>query len=178
MNEIIKKQSAILPLTGSKSYDSALQKINADAVITPEGLRDYFQSLRDKGLKISTINHKIAAVKKALKIMAERMGADSWQARYELARIFEQNELKRVKVEQFINPGDCLTKKEILEIIETAILSENLKTSFLIMALYVTAVRITELCQMRYIDCETKKNGIVIQIIGKGRKLRTVFMSK
>lgn len=174
MSNIIKKQNNILPLTGSKSYDSALAKINAEALISPEGLKNYFQSLRDQGLTVATLNHKIAAVKKSLRIMAERMGQDSWQARYELERVFQQNDLKRVKIETFINPDDCISRQELKTIIDMA----DVKTGLLIRALYVTAARISELCGIRFIDCDSDKKGIAIKIIGKGRKLRTVFMQK
>jgi len=172
MNDLTLKTSG-LPLTGSRSYDSALAKINAEAELTPDGLRKYFQSLRDRGLAVATINHKIAAVKKSLKIMAERSGADSWRARYEMDRIFEENDLKRIKVETVINPDDCLTVKEMKKIL----LHSDIRTGILIKTLYHTATRISELVGMRYIDCDIDKKNVSIQVIGKGRKLRTVFIT-
>jgi integrase/recombinase XerD len=104
--------------------------------------------------------------------MAERTGADSWRARYELDRIFSQNDMKRVKVETVINAEDCLTKEELKKIIKIS----DAKTGLIIRALYYTAARISELCGMRHKDCIIDKKGVSIQIIGKGRKLRTVFL--
>lgn len=174
MSDLVLKKTIGLPLTGSQSYDSALKKINSEAELTPEGLRRYFDDLRDRGLSVSTINHKIAALKKSLKIMAEKMGHDSWKFVYELERIFEQSNLKRVKVETIINPDDCLTMRQLKKIIESA----DDKTSVIIRALYVTACRVSELVNIRYNDCYVDKNGVSILVIGKGRKQRTVFMGR
>ena len=174
MNDLTLKKTG-LPLTGSRSYDSALAKINAEADLSPEGLKRYFQGLRDQGLAVATINHKIAAVKKSLKIMSERAGEDSWRMRYELDRIFEQNDLKRIKVETFINPDDCLSRAELKTIINVA----DARTGLIIQALYYTAARISELVGIRFVnDCDIAGRGVAIQIIGKGRKMRTVFMPK
>jgi integrase len=174
LNDLEKIKKSALPLTGSSSYDSAIKKINAEANISPAGLKQYFQSLRDRGLTVATLNHKIAAVKKSLKIMAERMGQDSWRAKYELEQIFNQNDLKRIKVEQFIKPEDCITRKQLKKLIKIA----DEKTGLIIQCLYYTACRISELNGIRYIDCKSVKKGVEIKIIGKGRKLRAVYIPK
>lgn len=68
-NIIIKKNE--LPLTGSKSYDDVIKLLNRDVDLTPDGIIKYFKHLRKIGTSVSTINHKIAALKKSLTILLQ-----------------------------------------------------------------------------------------------------------
>ena len=163
-------RAAQLPLTGVRSYDDAIRAFNRSGL----PLDEYLTQIRAAGYKPATINHKLHALKKALRLYAERTGTDSTVVRYQIDELFRRPENRTTAINPAVTADDCLTPDELRELEEAA----PHRTALLIDALYQTAARVSELINVKLSDCEQGKHGVKVQITrGKGGKARDVYLS-
>lgn len=138
--------------------------------VNAENIKSYFQEI-EKTLSVSSIGRKKSALKKAI---AEAKGksltlADSAQ----LTALF--SEIKTGQADRAVHEHETLSLDELKGIIETA----GAKTSAIIIALYETAARVSELLNIRFTDCEIRGEKVYCKIIrGKGKKERMAYMNK
>ena len=162
---------AQLPLTNVKSYNDAIRAFNRSGL----PLDEYLAQIRAAGYKPATINHKLHALKKALRLYAERTGTDSTVVRYQIDDLFRRPENRTTAINPAVTSDDCLTPDELRELREAA----PHKTALLIDALFQTAARVSELINVKLSECEQGKHGVKIQITrGKGNKAREVYLSE
>ena len=163
-------RTAQLPLTSVKSYNDAIRAFNRSGLT----LDDYLAQIRAAGYKPATINHKLHALKKALRLYAERTGTDSTVVRYQIDDLFRRPENKTTAINPAVTSDDCLTAEELRELKAAA----PHRTALLIDALYQTAARVSELINVKLSECEQGKHGVKVQITrGKGNKAREVYLS-
>jgi integrase len=141
----------------------------ADKAICQDTIKEYFQDMKNRGLSIATIQRRKCSLKAALK---QAMGSGARLADIaELDSFFK--EIKTGKRDMEIGTEKTLSKEELRELIQTA----GIKTRLLIQGLYATAGRISELLNIKFTDCEIRRDGVVIKVIGKGMKQGKKFMS-
>lgn len=170
LTKIQTAQAEQLPLTSVTSYNDAIRAFNRSGLT----LDDYLTQIRAADYKPATINHKLHALKKALRLYAERQGADSTVVRYQIDDLFKRPENKATKIDCAVTSDDCLTAEELRELKAAS----PHRTALLIDALYQTAARVSELINVKLSDCEQGKHGVKVQITrGKGNKAREVYLS-
>jgi len=80
--------------------------------------------------------------------------------------------IKSVRRDHAVKEAEYLTIGEIEVLLECT----QKEISLVIEALFWTGCRVSELINIKLADCKRKSNIIAIQVIGKGRKERTVYM--
>lgn len=120
---------------------------------------------------IATLNTYKAAIKKAMKseMAQNRMDTSGNMALLEI--IFKEirtgSPQVKVQKEQVLSPGEF----------DAIIHLSGIKTGLIINALYQTAARVSELVNIKLSDCRVTDQGVVIRVLGKGGKVRSIFMS-
>lgn len=172
---------------GGMNELQALQKINIEGLcpgykadmqrfmvfsggsFSAESVQAFFDDMNARGLKPATIQRHRSAIKKAL---LQNMGTGaSLQQLAMVDQFFKRVKVPRPDVKK--RKEDMLNPRELKRIVEKA----GPKTELILRALYQTAARISELCNIRLDDCEVKGAGVVVRIAkGKGGKERFVFM--
>jgi len=62
------------------------------------------------------------------------------------------------------------------ELVKSMLKVANDRERLIIHALYLTALRVSELCNIKLTDCNIKGNAVYIHVIGKGKKQRRVIL--
>lgn len=131
-------------------------------------IQDYLNDMKGQGRKPSTINRHKAAIKKSIESMSKgEMTLNEKAAMYQAFR-----EIKGAKPDGAIGEEKYLTVDEYRKLINQV----GYKTGLLIQALFCSAMRISELVNIRLTDCTKTKRGIMVKSIGKGSRARTVFL--
>lgn len=174
--QIIRKHWRTLPLPSNPHYRSDITKFNRwldsnRLAISKESLEAYFRYLQIEGLKPSTLYRYKASIRKGMK---ELFGNNLTKMQNESINIFFKTiKITEHKDERGITENKILTVDELRSLLNVS----GHKTALLIQALFETACRVSELCNIRLSNCKSYKNGMEIRITGKGNKSRIVFMS-
>jgi len=162
-----------LSLTGLDSnYQAAVRMFNQFARnYKGQGdlLKDFFQE-QSKIKSVSTIKLYKAGIKKAMQNEMQKQGIDNSRMLAQLDTVFKS--VKTGSPDERVLTEDVLTRDEFKELIDRS----GEKTGLIIQALYYSAARVSELVNVRLSDCTPTGNGVMISIIGKGRKARRFFM--
>lgn len=100
----------------------------------------------------------------------QKQGIDNSRMLAQLDTVFKS--VKTGSPDERVLTEDVLTRDEFKELIDRS----GEKTGLIIQALYYSAARVSELVNVRLSDCTPTGNGVMISIIGKGRKARRFFM--
>ncbi len=156
-----------------QAYDSDLTQFSIFActgeiedAISLGNLKRYLaEMLEVKKLSVSTVRRRIACLRAFSHFLSEQHGTESaferWSPKLKrpkrLPRSLSFSELK-----QLVDPGECPSHADS-------------DTTFCILLLSATGLRVSELCGIRLCDIAT--NGEAIHILGKGLKDRIVYVS-
>jgi integrase/recombinase XerD len=150
-----------------------------------EVIRSYNQFLADKGLDVglrsvklffdeisdhlrpSSLNLYKSAL---LKCVKAQVGENDLFKCMAIEKGFEQ--IPTYKVDKSVPRGECLTEDEIQKMIGAA----PEKARFVIHFLYKTACRVGEMIQVKLRDCQQTNGHIKIRVIGKAKKVRSVYI--
>lgn len=143
-------------------FNDWLDKHGAD--ITRENLIDYFEQLNEE-YRPATLNRKRSALIRALEHHFEddpkmrsvvvdtvKKSIPSWQPDSSPQNVISKEQKERMKAEG------------------------TDRVALIIEFLWTTAVRVSELIDIRLSDCERSQDMVEISVRGKGRKERTVFI--
>lgn len=163
-----------LPVTGlATPYRSDVERFNAwlaGRPVRPETLKAYFAEL-EKTHRVASLSRKKSALKKA--IAQTRGNALTLSEQSQLSEVFR--EIKTGKAESAVHEHEILSRDELAELKEKA----GAKTAAIVSALYETAARVSEVLSLRLSDCTVRGESVQCEIRrGKGRKQRTVYLSK
>lgn len=174
--QIIRKDWKALPLPANPNYQKDISRFNSwlnsnQLTIGKESLEAYFHHLQNEGLKPSTLHRHKASLRKSMKAL---FGSHLTKMQDESINIFFKTiKITEHKDERGITENKILTVDELRSLLNVS----GHKTALLIQALFETACRVSELCNIRVSNCKPYKNGMEIRITGKGNKSRMVFMS-
>lgn len=156
-------------LQGYQQDVKQFNKFTAGQPITAQLIKEYFEAMRIKGKRPATMQRHRAAVKQAiLQVMGQ--GA-SLIEKAQVETFFK--DIKTGKPDTAISTDKTLSREELKRLIEVS----GYKTALIIRALFSTAGRISELCNIELKDCEIRKDGVIIRIFGKGSKEGQVYMT-
>lgn len=127
--------------------------------ITGQDIKDYLDFLISKGLSRSTIDLAINALKFYYSTILER-------------KFFVNNKIKRPKKEKTL--PIVLSKEEIKRMIDNI---DNLKHQLMVVLLYSSGLRVSELVGLRLNNIDTQRKTIHI-CAGKGKKDRITVISQ
>jgi len=154
------------------TYQDIIRKFNrfCENHAGEDDLLALFLAEMARSKSISTINTYKAALKKAMKIEMSRSGTDTSHNIALLDSIFKdiRTGIPDMKVRQ----EKTLTRQEVDDLIRVS----GRKTGLIVRALYQTAARVSELVNIRIADCRESEKGIIIRVVGKGRKARSIYM--
>ena len=169
----LQKISQGLPVTGIKTaYRGDIESFNnwLDGRTTcQDTILEYFDSIKADGMKPATIQKKKAAIKSAL--LSTRGQELNLMEKATIDGFFR--EIKSGSREMSVDKEDVLTEDELQDLLRVS----GKKTALIIRALYETACRVSELCNIKLTDCEIKKGAVVIRTVGKGSKEGKFFIS-
>jgi integrase/recombinase XerD len=155
------------------AYRSDVQAFSSwlgSRAVKPETIKAYFREL-EKTHRVSTLNRKKAALKKA--IAQTRGSALTIAEQAQLNAVFA--EVKMGKAEKAVLEHEILTREEL----EALIANAGKKTAAIVAALYESATRVSELLSLRLSDCEVRGETVHCEIRrGKNKQQRTVYLTR
>lgn len=160
-----------------KSYVVSVKKLfkyleKKNIELTPESLTSYFKYLI-KNAAPSTVNQNKAAIKKFLVQLANNH--QDHKAAAIVGMVFSS--IKTIQPETAVKEQDYLNRLEYQTFISEIENSSNPNLALIVKALFQTGSRVSELVNIRFDN--VKLNGYAaIKVIGKGSKVRTVYMKK
>lgn len=130
-------------------------------VCTLDDLQDWQDEL---GLSIqqSSVRRKLAAVKSLL-TFAQETGIH----RFNVGVALKLPKVRDTLADRILSHAD-LEKMIRLE--------RNRRNRLLLRTLYVTGIRVSELCQLKWRDLKKQRRGAVLNVFGKGGKTRAIWM--
>ena len=140
-------------------------------MITPLSVSDFLAWLSNRGNSISTCNRRLAAIKIFMSYIT--MIDESFYSQY-----------ARIKAIKFLrepnNLVEFLTKEEIATLLRRpdTTTKKGLRDSLLLILMYETAGRVSEVSQMCFSDFVESDTGCAVIIKGKGNKTRIVPISR
>ncbi len=170
------KSRSELPLPANLNYRHDIQKFNAwlrenDLHFSQEAVIQYFSFIAQEGIKPRTIQRYKASLRQTIK---ESFGDRLTRLQNEKINLFFRAiKITDTRDEQGITHNNVLSSEELKRLINQS----GRKTSLIIQALFETASRVSELCNIRLSDCKRSRDGMEIRIIGKGSKSRFVYMT-
>ncbi len=158
-----------------KSYENDLidffeflkgEKLTSFNELTYEKIYDFITSLGRKGLKSSTLERKIASLKTFFKFLKREKVVE----KNPMVLVTSPKKAKRLPV--------FMEKGEIFDLIN--LIPENdafsIRNKTMILLLYATGMRISELCNLNLSSIDLKNE--LVYIYGKGKKYRVVPIGK
>lgn len=137
--------------------------------ITADLIQEYFNQARAR-YQAATVNRHRAAIKAA---MLKALGTGATIGQVGQVDTFFKS-IKAGTPDRKILSEMTLTPDEIQDLINYS----GEKTALIVRALYVTACRISELVNIRLSNCDARPDAVLIQVTGKGRKDRTVYLDR
>lgn len=137
--------------------------------ITAGLVQKYFDQVRQR-YQVATVNRHKAAIKKAI-IKALGAGATISQLG-QLDTFFKA--IKGGTPDRKVLQEQVLTPDELQDLLNYS----GEKTSLIIRSLYITACRVSELVNIKLDNCDVRPDAVLIQVTGKGRKERTVYLDR
>lgn len=156
-----------------ESYKGDVRRFNRwlkenDRTVTEDSLRDYFSDLKETS-SAATLNRKKYALIRALK--AHYSGDTALQTVVERVA---KKAIDTHQIEQQVDKDEVPTVDEVQELIRLCTDEEKDDLALIIRFLWTTAVRISELINIRLNDIQEGNKRMKIKIRGKGNKERTV----
>jgi integrase/recombinase XerD len=152
------------------NYTVKVKKFNEYLEENPgKNLLDFFAYL-EKNFEIRTAHNYKAAIKAAFIQDMKRNKIDSIENITHLETVFKN--IKPGKIDKKIHREKVLSKQELSALYEKA----GYKTKLYCQALYWTGGRVSELVNIKLAHCQARNNGMIIRIVGKGKKQRSVYM--
>ena len=174
MSNIITLDSAkILCQTYNKIYDVQVRLFNAwleGRAINIDIIKEYLDKIKNEK-SIATFNQVKVALKKAI---LNTFRKESYNILFVTAINDTFKALRTAKTDKKVLSKDVLTKQEIDKMINES----NEKDSLVIKTLAQTGLRVSEMINIKLSDCRAINNIVHIKIIGKGRKERTIRITK
>lgn len=140
---------------------------NSRRKITADTVRAFLEDLKSEYAP-STWNLTRQNLKRLLKLQPDVRENYLW--RLLIDEIFK--DIRPVKLDRQVR--EYLHEQEINQLINQS----SPKLSLLIETMFVTGCRISELTGIRWRDIRTSKHEAVITVLGKGNKIRTVYISQ
>ena len=159
-----------LSLVGQKTYDGNIARFNQwnkGQTINAERITKFFDYLTSQKLKPVTLMNYRFSIKTALK-------AELTDVRQLMAIDTFFKKMKLVKKDHKIYEEDIISKEEF-EKLNTVCPP---KLALIITVLYYSGMRISEALGIRLKDCEIGEGHVRASILGKGSKMRRVFIAR
>lgn len=132
--------------------------------IALEDLQEYALHLQEKGLKATTLKRKLNTVKSLF----------TFATKLNYVRFNVASALRMPKAEYTVS-GKCIKQSDVLRITNKG--SDNPRDKALLVLLYATGMRVSELCGLKWKDFSEREDGEnQVHILGKGSKHRTVLI--
>jgi integrase len=136
-------------------------------------LEAYRDSLIAASLKPSTINRKLYGIKQGLfGYLIAAYGKEKAEVLKQAYRSVKG--VKLSKNERVVRPESVLSENEIQRLMDSA----DPKMSLIILFLSKTGCRIAEALNLKLGDIVETNDAVELTVIGKGKKARTVFLSR
>jgi len=132
-------------------------------------LFDFFDMLK-ASKRLTTVHNYRDALKAAYRQELRRQGRDTIENITYLDTVFKN--IKPGKINKKISTEKIMRPDELVDFYKHA----GTKTRLIGQALYWTGSRVSELINIKFADCTIRDKGVIIRIVGKGTKERTVFM--
>lgn len=164
MNALQTTSTTKIANIGNNTYDRAIASYyeNFDA-LTYDNILAHMDSIKHTSASNQTV-HKFA-LKKACKMstldIATKAIIDS-----------AFTEIKTPKVDYTVYEEQIIAPELVKSMLKVA----NDRERLIIHALYITATRISELCNIKLTDCIIADTAVYIHVIGKGKKQRRVIL--
>jgi len=178
--EIVKKTE-----TKQKGITFRNKSLSKNSKLTYESsVKDYYKFIEDKGLEEgidsikkwlntfdnpNTFNLRLQAIKEFL---VKRYDGESPERRFELRELLES--IKRKKPKKSVTEIDYLTIEQINELT----LKVTAPISCIILAMFWTGCRVSELINIKLSDCKVNGRAVIRIRNGKGNKEREVYMPR
>lgn len=133
--------------------------------ISPETIRSFLEDIKQEYAP-STWNLARQNLKRLLKLQPQIK--KNYLMRLLIDEVFK--DIRPIKLDKQVK--EYLSRKEVEKLIKKS----SPKLSLIIETMFLTGCRITELTGMRWRDVRFKQKKAAINILGKGNKLRTVFV--
>lgn len=124
------------------------------------------EHLKERKLKVTTINRKLVGVKQFLEFLNDRFECGL------------NTKIRQEKVQQqySLKDDEVLTEEDYLKLIEAVEDAGDIRAKALFSTMYYTGMRISEALQYR-VDHVKNKQKVIEDIKGKGNKYRPIFIS-
>lgn len=161
-----------LALTEQGTYNSLINTFNRESgePITQERVRRYFENLKARGYRSSTLHCAKAAIKKGILLTFPEQANDVRFLSF-LDTMFRS--IKCGRPERTVHREKILSQEEIKTLLERT----PEKLSVILQTLSATAMRISELTGIRISDCRSEGNSVIVNVTGKGYRQRRIFLS-
>ena len=148
-----------------------------------EAVKSYLQYLEEEGYEkngkryeytAGTFNRKVIAIKEGIRFVFKISpdGIDL-NRRYKLEQVLNEIKLKKINSKE-VNRDLLLSKEEV----ETLIENTSEKLGLIILFLYSTGTRISEMIGVKLSNIAERERYYEIRIVGKGRKERKIKAKK
>ena len=146
-------------------YNRGVDKITFD-MVTEEIVREYLKYLIDKGISITTRNHRLTSLKQYMRYCSER--------NMELTQFYiAVSKIKHITVRP--KKELWMTREAVRTILAQPPQTKlGIRDRFLMVFLYGTGARISEALSVRLKDIETLTDEPFVRLLGKGDKPRCV----
>lgn len=138
-------------------------------IVSKDSIYEFLLFLKDtKGCSVNTLNLRLSAIKSFFKFCSEE-DIEYYSCYLKIKSIHQFRGAKKNSVEYLV-PEQI---KLILAIPDTGLRLER-RNQFLMIFLYETGMRVSEIINIRLSDIIRKEDGITLRIKGKGSKIRYV----
>lgn len=172
--QLLSHETAIthLALTDQQTYNSLIRTFNEESrePITLERIHRYFDSLKRRGYRSSTLHCAKAAIKKGI-LLTFPDQANDVRFRASLDTAFRS--IRCGRPERRVHREKVLSPAEIQKLVEET----PSWLSLIIEVLSVSGLRISELTGIRIKDCSVTKKCVSVLVTGKGYRQRRIFLS-
>ena len=159
-----------LPFVGQKTYDGNIARFNRwnkGKPVDAKRIEEFFDFLAQENLKPVTLMNYRFSIKAALK-------AELTDVRQIMAIDAFFKKMKNVKKDSKIYEENTLSQKDYEKL--KAVCPS--KIALIITVLYYSGMRISEALGIRMQDCEIGDRYVRVSILGKGSKVRRVFIER
>jgi len=148
-----------------------------------EAVKSYLQYLKEEGYEkngkrheytAGTFNRKVVAIKEGIRFLFKKSpdGIDLYK-RYKLEQVLNEIKLKKINSRE-VNRDLLLSREEV----ETLIENTSEKLGLMVLFLYSTGTRISEMIGIKLSNIAERERYYEIRIVGKGRKERKIKAKK
>lgn len=146
-------------LSDLKQFEAFLGKDASELV--QEDINNFKDLLKEKGLKMKTINRKLVSIKQYVDFLNIEYGQSI------MVRIKQEKQQRQEYLE------DMLDRNDFKKMVNAANTAKDMRAKALFYTLYYTGARVSEMLQIKITDIEQE----YIWVKGKGDKHRQLFIS-